>query len=132
MVGNTHSEASETGTLMTKAYHYAQHVIKNHVNANEDDVIITSATGMTGVVCKFQRILGLKIPEKLEKYYEIPDEERPVVFITHVEHHSNHTSWLETIADVVVLEPNKNLLVDPDNLRQAIKKYENRKLCKNI
>ena len=139
MVGNTHSEASETGTLMTKAYHYSQHVIKNHVNANEDDVIITSATGMTGVVCKFQRILGLKIPEKLEKYFKIPDEEKPVVFITHVEHHSNHTSWLETIADVVVLEPNKNLLVDPDNLRQAIRKYENRKLkigafsaCSNV
>jgi len=139
MVGNTHSEASETGTLMTKAYHYAQQVIKNHVNANEDDVIITSATGMTGVVCKFQRILGLKMPEKLEKYCDIPAEERPVVFITHVEHHSNHTSWLETIADVVVLEPNKNLLVDPDNLKKAIRKYKNRKLkigafsaCSNV
>ena len=67
MVGNTHSEASETGTLMTKAYHYAQQAIKQHVNASDDDVIITSATGMTGVVCKFQRILGLKIPEKIEK-----------------------------------------------------------------
>ena len=66
MVGNTHSEASETGTLMTKAYHFAQQVIKNHVNANTEDVIITSATGMTGVVCKFQRILGLKIPEKID------------------------------------------------------------------
>ena len=68
MVGNTHSEASETGTLMTNAYHYAHRIIKDHVNADQDDVIITSATGMTGVVCKFQRILGLKLPEKFEKY----------------------------------------------------------------
>jgi len=139
MVGNTHSEASETGTLMTKAYHYAQQAIKRHVNASDDDVIITSATGMTGVVCKFQRILGLKIPEKVEKFCEIPEDHKPVVFITHLEHHSNHTSWLETIADVVVLEPNKNLLVDPENLRNEIKKYKNRPIkigafsaCSNV
>jgi selenocysteine lyase/cysteine desulfurase len=139
MVGNTHSEASETGTLMTKAYHYAQQVIKRHVNAHDDDVIITSGTGMTGVVCKFQRILGLKIPEKIEKYFKIPEAQRPVVFITHLEHHSNHTSWLETIADVVVLEPNENLLVSPENLRQEISKYKNRILkigafsaCSNV
>ena len=139
MVGNTHSEASETGTLMTKAYQYAHQVIKRHVNANSNDVIITSATGMTGVVCKFQRILGLKIPEKLEQYCEIPEEERPVVFITHLEHHSNHTSWLETVADVIVLEPRQNLLVDPENLRREIKKYTNRKFkigafsaCSNV
>jgi len=139
MVGNTHSEASETGTLMTKAYQYAHQVIKRHVKANADDVIITSATGMTGVVCKFQRILGLKIPEKMEKYCNIPEEEIPVVFITHLEHHSNHTSWLETLADVVVLEPQQNLLVDPENLRHEIKKYKNRKLkigafsaCSNV
>jgi selenocysteine lyase/cysteine desulfurase len=139
MVGNTHSEASETGTLMTNAYHFAQQVIKNHVNANAEDVIITSATGMTGVVCKFQRILGLKIPEKIEKFCTIPDEERPVVFITHLEHHSNHTSWLETIADVVVLEPTKDILVDPEKLDIEIKKYRNRKVkigafsaCSNV
>ncbi len=53
---------------------------------------------MTGVVNKFQRILGLKIPENIRKYTNIPDEIRPVVFITHMEHHSNQTSWLETMA----------------------------------
>jgi selenocysteine lyase/cysteine desulfurase len=139
MVGNTHSESSETGKLMTYAYHYAHRIIKDHVNANEDDVIITAATGMTGVVCKFQRILGLKVPEKLEKYIRIPEEERPVVFITHLEHHSNHTSWLETIADVIVIEPDDNLIVDPDHLTEEIKKYAHRKLkigafsaCSNV
>ena len=58
-VGNTHTETSETGTLMTKAYHYAQKKIKQHVNAGPGDVIITTGVGMTGVVNKFQRILGL-------------------------------------------------------------------------
>ena len=138
-VGNTHSYASETGSLMTSAYHYAHEVIKKHVKADKNDVIITANSGMTGVVCKFQRILGLKVPEKLEKHFSIPEEERPVVFITHLEHHSNHTSWLETIADVVVLEPDENLMVNPDCLRNEIRKYGDRPIkigaftgCSNV
>ena len=59
-VGNTHTEASESGTMMTKAYHHAQKIIKNHVNANTNDIIITSGFGMTSVVNKLQRILGLR------------------------------------------------------------------------
>jgi selenocysteine lyase/cysteine desulfurase len=138
-VGNTHSYASETGSMMTSAYHFAHDIIKKHVNANENDVIITANSGMTGVVCKFQRILGLKMPEKLEKYCIVPEEERPVIFITHLEHHSNHTSWLETIADVVVLEPDENLMVSTDCLEKEIEQYGNRKIkigafsgCSNV
>ena len=59
-IGNTHTETSETGTLMTHAYQHSHHLIKRHVNAGPDDVIITAGFGMTGVVNKFQRILGLK------------------------------------------------------------------------
>ena len=32
--------------------------------ANTDDVVISAGAGMTTLVCKFQRILGLKIHEK--------------------------------------------------------------------
>jgi selenocysteine lyase/cysteine desulfurase len=32
----------------------------------------------------------------------VPADKKPVVFI-HMEHHSNQTSWLETIADVAVI-----------------------------
>ena len=138
-VGNTHSFASETGSLMTSAYHLAHEIIKKHVNADDHDVIITANSGMTGVVCKFQRILGLKVPEKLDRYFTIPEEEKPVVFITHLEHHSNHTSWLETIADVVVLDPDENLTVIPDRLENEIRKYDDRKIkigafsgCSNV
>ena len=49
LVGNTHSEASETGVSMTLAYHLAQKIIKQHVNATSDDIIITAGSGMTGV-----------------------------------------------------------------------------------
>ena len=40
---------------MTLAYHEARHIIKRHVNASSEDILITDGTGMTGVVNKFQR-----------------------------------------------------------------------------
>jgi selenocysteine lyase/cysteine desulfurase len=49
-VANTHTETTVSGTAMTMAYHEAKHIIKNHVNATEDDVLINTGTGMTGVV----------------------------------------------------------------------------------
>lgn len=128
LVGNTHSEASVTGTTMTLAYHEAQKIIKEHINAGNDDVIITAGSGMTTVVCKFQRLLGLKIPEQLADYLKLPAELKPVVFITHMEHHSNHTTWLETIADVVVIKPNEDGLVDLNDFKEKLENYKNRKL----
>lgn len=128
-VGNTHTETSETGTLMTKAYHYAQHKIKQHVNAGKDDVIIMAGNGMTAVINKFQRILGLKACARLDEQGNcLKVEDIPVVFITHMEHHSNQTSWLETICDVVVLEPNSDNSVNPDELQKQLEKYKDRHL----
>lgn len=150
MVGNTHSESSATGKAMTDAYHLAQKIVKNHVNANSDDIILFTGTGMTSAIAKLQRILGLKVPEQAINYCvfthgeynscrDIPNENRPVVFLTHTEHHSNHTSWFETLADVVVLEPSPDLTVNPDALRKEIARYKNRPLligsfsaCSNV
>ena len=78
-VANTHTETSITGTAMTMAYHEARHIIKHHVNATDNDVLITDGTGMTGVVNKLQRILGLRIPENLKEYTTIPNEIKNVV-----------------------------------------------------
>lgn len=126
-VGNTHTETSETGSVMTWAYHRAQEIIKKHVNAGPDDVLIAAGSGMTAVINKFQRILGLKGCHYPRTERCLNDIERPVVFITHIEHHSNQTSWYETLADVVMIEPGRDLTVDPDNLRKALEKYRDRK-----
>ena len=129
MIGNTHSEASETGVIMTNLYHEAKHIIKKHVNASEDDYLITEGSGMTGAAVKLQRILGLKVPERAKKYVKdtIPEEDLPVVFITYMEHHSNHISWLETFADVVVLLPEDDEMNFAGELEKQLKKYANRK-----
>ena len=70
-VANTHTETSFTGATMTLAYHKARHIIKAHVNASKDDVLITAGSGMTGVINKFQRILGLRIPESFKNKTKI-------------------------------------------------------------
>ncbi len=139
LVGNTHSEASVTGTTMTFAYHAAHDIIKKHCNASKDDVIITAGSGMTALINKFQRMLGLRVPEQLKDYLKLPEELRPVVFITHMEHHSNQTSWLETIADVVVIAPNDEGLVDLNDFEKKLEEYKDRKLkigsftaCSNV
>ena len=127
-VGNTHTETTETGTIMTKAYHYAHQKIKDHVNAGPDDVIITYGQGMTSVVNKFQRILGLKYCPTYEDGKCNIKGEKPIVFVTHLEHHSNQTSWLETIADVVVLEPDEHNRVNLQELANQLEKYKDRKM----
>ncbi len=138
-VANTHTETCESGQLMTKAYHHAQHIIKEHVNAGPGDVLITSGFGMTGVLVKFQRMLNLKAPEKNIYGKFISHTNKPVVFITHMEHHSNQTSWYHTVADVEMIPPDENLLVNPENLRKLIKKFKDRPLiigsftaCSNV
>ena len=87
---------------------HSKHLIKNHVNAGAKYALIPAGSGMTGAVNKFQRILGLKLHEHFKPLIEIPENERPIVFITHMEHHSNQTSWLETICDVAIIDPDEN------------------------
>jgi selenocysteine lyase/cysteine desulfurase len=125
-IGNTHTETSVTGTAMTMAYHKARNIIKKHVNAGENDVLITTGTGMTGAINKFQRILGLKITDNLKQYTTIPPALKPIVFISHMEHHSNHTSWLETIADVEIIPWDKDGLVCLKEFKTLLEKYKNR------
>lgn len=138
-VANTHTETTVSGTAMTMAYHQARNIIKKHVNTNKDDVIITDGTGMTGVVNKFQRILGLKLPENLKPFTNIPESKRPIVFISHMEHHSNQTSWLETIADVEVVPACEKGLFCLNNFKDLLEKYKDRTLkiasitsCSNV
>ena len=138
-VANTHTETSTSGAAMTLAYHEARNIIKRHVNANSNDVLITTGSGMTGVVNKFQRILGLKVSESLKDYTTIPEDLKPIVFVSHMEHHSNQTSWLETIADVEVVPCNDAGLVCLKEFENCIKKHQHRKVkiasitsCSNV
>ena len=137
-VANTHSESTLTGTLMTKAYQRSHQLIKEHVNAGPNDVILTAGHGMTAVINKLMRMLGLKVVGG-DETDKVKIDDRPVVFLTHMEHHSNHTSWFETIAEVVMIEPDKDLRVDLDDLKAKLELYKDRKFkigsftaCSNV
>lgn len=139
LVANTHTDTSHTGRTMTYAYHKAREVIKKHVNANSHDILISSDSGMTGVVNKFQRILGIRLQESFKDKIKINDADRPIVFITHMEHHSNQTSWLETLADVEIIPPTTDGLVSLENFKAALQKCKSRKIkiaavtsCSNV
>lgn len=138
-VGNTHTETTITGSAMTHAYHQALMNIKEHVNAAADDIIISSGSGMTGVINKFQRILGLKVHERHQQYTELPEELKPIIFVTHMEHHSNQTSWLETTGEVEIIQSDSKGKVDLAHLQQLLYTHADRKIkiaaitsCSNV
>ena len=139
LVANTHTETNYSGSMMTIAYHKALKIIKNHVNAAQGDVIISEGSGMTGVINKLQRILGLRIHEKFQDRIMLSPEERPVIFCTHMEHHSNQTSWLETICDLEIINADVTGQVNLDHLKELLSKYQERPLkiaaitsCSNV
>lgn len=99
-----------------------------HVNANKNDLLITDGSGMTCVINKFQRILGLKVPFHMKDKLNTPTNNRPIVFISHMEHVSNQNSWLDTICDVEIIPCDKNGLISTNNLIILCEKYKTRKL----
>jgi selenocysteine lyase/cysteine desulfurase len=131
-VANTHTESTITGSLMSRAYEEARFIVKSHVNANQDeDALIFCGSGMTGAVNKLQRILGWRVPERLPHYLSgqvrVDEDLRPVVFVTHMEHHSHQISWLETIATVEIIAADEEGNVDLDCLRELLQRYKYRK-----
>ena len=133
-LANTHTAATVTGTLMSKAYEEAKVIIKEHVHANDDDLLLFCGSGVTGAVNKLQRLLGLRMPESMMGYMkkealslQIDELLRPVVFVTHMEHHSNQVSWLETIATVEIIHADENGNVDLAHFRNLLEQFKHRK-----
>jgi len=138
-VANTHTEATLTGTTMTLAYADAHKVIKEHVNADQNDVLIMDGSGMTGVVNKFQRILGLRIPSRFKDSAFEDENDKPLVIVTHMEHHSNQTSWLACEVTLEVLHADINGMPSLKHLEELLNQYKDRKMkigafsaCSNV
>ena len=76
---------------------------------------------------------------EFKAYTTIPEDLKPIVFVSHMEHHSNQTSWLETIADVIVVPSNNEGLVCLKSFEKTIQKHQHRKIkiatitaCSNV
>ncbi|PIS31090.1 MAG: selenocysteine lyase [Candidatus Marinimicrobia bacterium CG08_land_8_20_14_0_20_45_22] len=138
-VANTHTETTLTGTIMTDAYHQAHRIIKQHVNAGSDDILLFAGFGMTAVVNKFQRLLGLRLPDKFRGKIAIPPQEKALVILTHMEHHSNQTTWEECCCDTILLSKKSDGLPNLDHLRTILELNRDRKMiigsftaCSNV
>lgn len=141
-IANTHTESSYTGSYMTELYFDSKKIIKQHVNADKNDALIFCGSGMTGAINKLQRMMGLRVPISSRKRYTITSPEkknRPLVLISHMEHHSNHTSWLETVADVKIVKYLDEGAIDFNDLELQLKKHNDRVLkivsftaCSNV
>jgi selenocysteine lyase/cysteine desulfurase len=91
---------------------------------------------MTSAVNKLQRMLGMRLSDRVAVFR---DEERPLVLVTHMEHHSNQISWLETNATVEVVPPGEDGGVDVGNFRKVLERYGARRVkiaavtaCSNV
>ena len=138
-VANPHTQTTVSGMRMTEAYHQAQQIIKHHVHANDDDALFFAGFGMTAVICKLQRLLGLRIPESANPKPAFRGRRKPLVIITHMEHHSNHTSWNECSCDVKIIRRADNGLPDLDHLEEILAANSGRELkigsftaCSNV
>src|SRR3954470_6955490 len=75
-MANTHTESNITSLMMTGLYNQSKKIIKEHVNADQHDAVILDGFGMTGVVNKFQRLLGLRVPGQLKSRLLLSEKER--------------------------------------------------------
>jgi selenocysteine lyase/cysteine desulfurase len=138
-MANTHTESNITSLMMTGIYKHSRKIIKEHVNGDQHDAVILDGFGMTSVINKLQRLLGIRVHEKWKNRLNLTEKERPIIFLTHMEHHSNQTSWLETVGDVVILNPDKDGGVNVQQLEQLLYQYKDRPLkigsftsCSNV
>lgn len=127
-MANTHTEDSLSGQYMTRALQEAEAGLRQHVNASDADVLLFVGNGMTAALAKLIRMLGLWVHEQHRATVLAQRSARPLVYITHMEHHSNHTPWLETLAEVRVIPPTDNGEVDLSWLADDLEQQADRPL----
>jgi selenocysteine lyase/cysteine desulfurase len=130
LYANTHTEASATGSRMTRLREDARRLIHRSVGGSREDVVIFCGTGSTGAIDKLVQVLGLRVPAALDDRYRlaerIPEAERPVVFVGPYEHHSNELPWRESIADVVTIGLDPGGGIDVDELEEELRRHARR------
>ena len=129
---NTHTESSGTGLQTSRLREDARKIIRDAAGGTEDDLVIFTGSGATAAVNKLIGILELRIPAGLDERYQltrqIPENDRPVVFVGPYEHHSNELPWRESIADVVVIGEDSDGHVDLADLEGQLVRYAQRPL----
>jgi selenocysteine lyase/cysteine desulfurase len=129
---NTHTAVSTTGRIMNALREEARAIVARSVGAGPEDVVLFTGSGATAAVNKLVGLLGLRLPELLERELHvsraIPPGRRPVVLVGPYEHHSNELPWLESIAEVVEVALDVAGRVDLADLRVKLRAHRERPL----
>ena len=132
LYANTHTEASASGLQTTEFREEARALIARSVGASDADAVIFTGSGATGAIDKLIGMLNLRVPHDLDERYhftdQIPDRERPVVFVGPYEHHSNILGWRQSIVDLVILPLDPDGALDVAELERQLVAYEDRPL----
>ena len=133
LYANTHTESSGTGRQTSRFREEARQIIRSSVGASADQhAVVFCGSGSTGAINRMVEVLGLRIPSGLEDRYrfseQIPQRQRPVVFVGPYEHHSNELPWRESIADVVVIHEDADGHIDIESLDQELSRHADREL----
>ena len=129
-MANTHTESNHTGRLMTRYYENAFAKVGAYVGAAKEDVLIPVGSGSTGAINRLIYVLGLRIPDQLEERHHlrrhVPDDARPVIFRSMMEHHSNDIAWRETIGDSVYVDFDEAGRISVEDLDAKLEKWKHR------
>src|SRR5215472_12079355 len=132
LYANTHTAVSSTGRIMSQLREQARSIVAESVQAGSDDVVLFVGAGATAAVNKLLGLLGLRIPEPLEREFglskALAPSQRPVVFVGPYEHHSNELPWLESIAELVEIGLDDSGRIDLSDLERKLGAYSERKL----
>ncbi|HEY3295283.1 MAG TPA: aminotransferase class V-fold PLP-dependent enzyme [bacterium] len=129
-MANTHTETNFTGRLMTQYYEQAFARIAGYIHASPEDALIPVGNGSTGAINRMIHVLGLRIPDQLDEVRHckrcIPEQKRPFIFRSMMEHHSNDIAWRETIGDTVYVDFDAQGRISVDDLAAKLEQYKDR------
>ncbi|XP_045480005.1 uncharacterized protein LOC123684683 [Harmonia axyridis] len=109
--GNTHSTTSITSLQSTSFRQEARELIKNAVNANDEDAVIFTGHGCSDAIKKIIGALDLR--------------EQPVVFTGPSEHQDNILLWQEAGAEMIRIRETKEGFLDLQYLENQLKFHQN-------
>ncbi|MCC6832981.1 MAG: aminotransferase class V-fold PLP-dependent enzyme, partial [Thermoleophilia bacterium] len=133
LYANTHTESSGTGLQTSRFREEARRLVLEGVGGDRArHAVVFCGSGSTAAINRLVDVLGLRIPAALDDRYgfraQIPEAERPVVFIGPYEHHSNELPWRESIADVVTIREDADGEVDLAQLEAELRRFAARPL----
>jgi len=108
LYGNTHSNDSYIGKHINSAYEYAKESLLRECGAYGKYEIIIGGAGATFALHRFQEIMSINQRDKV------------IVYISGFEHNTNYLTWIALGAKVVIIETNKDGVMDLDVLENSL------------